>query len=92
MTDPDVKAVVDRGFPLRAPRMSEAEIEEWGQEEPPRPTLYLGLCPGVGEVGIERDGILCCPSCGDPVAEGCGSSRLRRSDGIGAGSTKGDAV
>lgn len=53
--------------------MSAEEREEWGQEKPPRYSINLGLCSGVGKYAVEIAGVMCCPVCSSPIAEGCGT-------------------
>jgi hypothetical protein len=63
------------------PPMTRAEIEEEGQLTPKRtPTdISSGLCPGLGQVAVEVDGVLVCPACGSPLDEGCRPSSARGS-------------
>lgn len=74
MTDERLKPLIDRALPEPLLNMSEAEREEWGQEEPPAaPTLNLGMCTGVGRPMTWNDtyGEWCCPECGGPESIGC---------------------
>lgn len=55
--------------------MTAEETALEGQERPHRTPLNLQMCQGVGLWAIEKNGVSCCPVCGDPIAKGCGSSR-----------------
>lgn len=76
MSDPRVEPVgAERS--VWVPMKREETLTE-GQEKPMRAPINLDLCPGVGKEGVQKNGVLVCPSCGDPIEEGCGSSRFKR--------------
>jgi hypothetical protein len=70
VSDPKVKRIVDKTF-TSLPPLSELERDEWGQEEPPRERLNLGLCEGVGKPAVKIKGEWCCPVCTSPTKDGC---------------------
>lgn len=72
--DARFRPLVDRAFPEPV-HMTREETEEWGQEEPPRELINLGLCGGVGKSMVWNDafGERCCPGCGGPESVGCWS-------------------
>lgn len=76
-SDPKAKALLERireAVPERGPVMTATEREEWGQLKPPkRDPIRLNMCAGVGKYGIELAGVMCCPDCSAPIAEGCGT-------------------
>lgn len=80
--DPRLKPLIDKTLPPRLERMSAAEIEAEGQERPRRAPINLGMCSGVGKVGITIDGDLCCPDCRSPLADGCGVNPKPRQETV----------
>lgn len=66
--------------------MTRAEIEEEGQLAPKRTPVDIssGLCPGLGKVAVDVDGVLVCPACGSPLDEGCRPSSARGSTAVSA--------
>lgn len=67
-----LRALADHAVPNRDAPMSEAETVTLGQLKPPKQRpISLGMCSGVGKATKTIAGVVCCPVCLSPIAEGC---------------------